>query len=221
MKTVHDTFGAASCRADGLCVLRPAMPQGFMDAESLMRVAEVVRKYDLPGVRATGAQRLEIHGIPPELVDTVTEAVGSLDGKCPFMMTLCLGKGQCSRGLQDTRSMAAALENMLEAMADIAVRPKFGVSGCPRGCGQSWVRDIGLIGDAKGWTLLFGGAAGRKARPGEIIAKHLCDGDVLKYVKRTLDFFAGNAKKGERAAGFAERIGMEAVRQAAQNPEPE
>lgn len=215
MKTIHDTFGGISRRADGLCALRPAMPQGFMDATMLARVAEVVRDFGLPGIRATGAQRIEMYGIAPEVVDAVARRIGDLDGACPFMLTLCLGRGQCDKGLQDTRAMAARLEAVLKELTGMGVRPKFGISGCPRGCGQSYVRDVGLLGDAKGWTLLFGGSAGRKARPGQVVAKGLDADAVLSCTGRILDFFSANVKKGERAAGFVERVGMDAVRHAA------
>lgn len=186
-----------------------------MDAKSLMRLAETVHRFGLPGIRATGAQRIEMLGIRPEDVEAVTQSIGELDGRCPFMLTLCLGKGQCSKGLQDTRAMAEQLESMLENHAGLGVRPKFGVSGCPRGCGQSYVRDIGLLGDAGGWTLLFGGSAGRKARPGQVVGKGLSAEEALSAIGRMLDFFAASVNKGERAAGFVERVGMEAVRHAA------
>lgn len=215
MKKMHDTFGAASTRADGLCVLRPAMPQGFMDGGALTRLAETVARFNLPGVRATGAQRLEVYGIPPEQVDAVAESLGDLDGACPFMVTLCLGKGPCGRGMQNTRSMAARLEDMLGQFEKFSVRPKFGISGCPRGCGQSYVRDIGLLGDGKGWTLLFGGSGGRNACSGQIVAKGLSQDTVLDAIGRILDFFAANADKRERSACFLQRIGMDAIKNVA------
>ena len=41
------------------------------------------------------------------------------------------------------------------------------VSGCKLSCAESWVRDIGLIGQKDGWALTVGGNVGAKPRIGQ------------------------------------------------------
>ena len=46
---------------------------------------------------------------------------------------------------------------------DLPGKMKMAVSGCSLSCAESWVRDIGLMGKPKGWTLVIGGNVGVEA----------------------------------------------------------
>ncbi|MDI6877696.1 MAG: NAD(P)/FAD-dependent oxidoreductase, partial [Methanomicrobiales archaeon] len=89
---------------------------------------------------------------------------------------------------------------------------KIGVSGCPRCCGESRLRDIGIIGTNRGWTVIFGGNGGRDPRIGDEIARNLADGEVLDLVQRLLEYYRANAGWGERTARFMERTGFDRLR---------
>jgi NAD(P)H-nitrite reductase large subunit len=74
---------------------------------------------------------------------------------------------------------------------ELPAKVKIGISGCPFCCGESFVRDIGIFGKKKGWTIIFGGNS---------------------LTKRCLEYYAANGKKKERTARFIERTGIEAMK---------
>ena len=92
---------------------------------------------------------------------------------------------------------------------DFPAKVKIGVSGCQFCCGESFVRDIGIFGKKKGWTVIFGGNSGRKPRVGDIIAEDISREEVIDLTKRCLEYYAANGRKRERTARFVERIGID------------
>jgi len=88
---------------------------------------------------------------------------------------------------------------------------KSGVSGCKMGCGLSFVRDIGLVGSAKGWELYFGGSAMSKANVGIQLGSELSEGQVLEMVGKALSYYKENGKKRERIGSMVQRIGHDVV----------
>ncbi|WP_250645481.1 nitrite reductase [Salidesulfovibrio onnuriiensis] len=198
-------------RADGSYEIKPRMPQGRLDAQTLDKVNDVVRLYGLPGVRATAAQRLVLEGVPAEHVDAVVGHVNGVGEECPSMVTLCPGGGSCKRGLQSTRDMARKLETLLNALGPMPAMIKCGLSGCPRCCGESFVRDVGLMGSARGWAVLFGGNAGRNVRAGDELIADAPEAEALAVIRAVLEYYAANAKARERTARFVERVGIDAV----------
>jgi len=95
---------------------------------------------------------------------------------------------------------------------DLPAKLKMGVSGCLRCCGESYLRDVGLLGSAKGWTVIFGGNSGGKPRIGDVMAKDLTKEEALDLVRRLLDYYRKHARPGERTARFMERVGFETIR---------
>jgi NAD(P)H-nitrite reductase large subunit len=86
---------------------------------------------------------------------------------------------------------------------------KMAVSGCPLGCSESWVRDIGLIGQKEGWAITVGGNVGAQPRIGNELISGLDDADAESAVYKIVDYYRLNAKKGERLGRMIERIGLE------------
>ena len=74
---------------------------------------------------------------------------------------------------------------------------KMAVSGCRLSCSESWVRDVGLIGGADGWGLVAGGNVGASPRIANELMTGLNDTQAMEAVKKTVEFYQTNAKKGE------------------------
>ncbi len=205
-------FGAVNERLDGTFSVTPRMPFGRLDAEALEAVADIVRRFGLPGVQASTAQRISIEGIPAGSVDEIVTMLNGVGNRCPQSITACRGRVGCKRGMQDTQAMARKVEEVLMGFSQMPAHLKVGLSGCPRCCGASYVRDIGLVGTPGGWTLVFGGNAGRKVRGGDEILVNSLQDHTLATLKTALSFYREKAKKGERTARFAERLGVDAIK---------
>jgi len=86
---------------------------------------------------------------------------------------------------------------------------KMGVSGCPNQCAETSVKDLGLVGKAKGWTILVGGNAAARARIGATLCEGLSGAETLATCARIITYFKENGKKGERIGRFLDRVGFE------------
>ena len=192
---------------------KPRMPLGRLDRDLLERMAQVVREYDIPVVRATAGQRLLLAGIRPGDWEAVAAALGGPEAVCPHYVQACPGQPACSFGLADSLGLGAELETMLAGM-DLPAKVKAGVSACPRSCGESLVRDLGLVGRSSGWSLYFGGNAGARPRVGDLLANKLSTQEALGLAGRVLAFYQAQGKPRERTARFVERMGLDAVREA-------
>lgn len=182
---------------------------GRFNALQVKKIARVVDKFSLKSVRINAAGRLILENIPAECVDDVVDSLGDVGDHCKHRLTGCLGREICRFGSQDTKKMAVQLEDLLIDFDNTPSIIKVGISGCKRCCGESYVRDIGLIGTRKGWILTFGGNAGNKVRRGDEI---LVDGSidqVLGTTKTILGIYTSQAKGNERTARFVERFGIE------------
>jgi NAD(P)H-nitrite reductase large subunit len=94
-----------------------------------------------------------------------------------------LGTDWCRYGNQDSTILAKSVGALFWDQT-FPAKVKIGVSGCPRCCGESHTRDIGILGTNPGWTVLFGGNGGRVPRFADIIARNLTTGQVLDCVQR-------------------------------------
>ena len=65
---------------------------------------------------------------------------------------------------------------------------KMGVCGCPNSCAEPAIKDIGIMGTAKGYNLMVGGSAAASPRLAEVVAKALSEDEVLDAVDRIITF---------------------------------
>jgi NAD(P)H-nitrite reductase large subunit len=117
----------------------------------------------------------------------------------------------CRYGNQDSIGLARALDGQFRDQV-FPAKIKIGVSGCPRCCGESHTRDIGIMGTNKGWTVFFGGNAGTRPRFADLIARNLSATEALDCAQRLAEYYRSHAKPHERTARFMERVGIEALK---------
>jgi NAD(P)H-nitrite reductase large subunit len=117
----------------------------------------------------------------------------------------------CRYGNQDAIALARALEERYRDQT-FPAKVKIGVSGCQRCCGESQIRDLGIMGTNRGWTIFFGGNAGRKARIGDLVAGDLTTEEAMDCAERLLEYYRRNAQANERTARFMERVGRETLK---------
>lgn len=191
------------------------MPAGIVTPEDLEKVAKVARAYKVPMLKITSGQRIALIGLQPGDVQKAMDDLGSLakpeTAPCVKFVQACLGTEMCRYGNQDAIGLAKSVDELFNDRT-FPAKIKIGISGCPRCCGESHTRDIGIMGTNKGWTVLFGGNAGTRPRFADIIARDLTTGEALDCVQRVAEYYQNHAKPHERTARFMERVGIETLK---------
>lgn len=204
-----------SGRRDGMTyAVVTRMPAGIVTPEDLEKIAKVARTYRVTMLKVTSGQRIALVGLRPADVSKAVDDLGPLakpeTALCVKFVQSCLGTEMCRYGSQDSIGFAKTVDGLFRDRT-FPAKVKIGVSGCPRCCGESHTRDIGIMGTNRGWTVLFGGNAGTRPRFGDVIARNLTTEEALDCVQRLAEYYRGHAKPHERTARFMERIGMETL----------
>ncbi|GAB6265654.1 MAG: NAD(P)/FAD-dependent oxidoreductase [Methanothrix sp.] len=203
--------GAIIQRDKETFAIAPHIAGGIIDPAGLRRIADVAEKYHAKALKITSAQRIAIVGIDPEDIDNAWADLGmkagAAIGLCVRSIKICPGTTFCKRGQQDAVGVGLKLDEKYHGM-QLPWKFKMGVSGCANSCAEPAVKDIGLIGTAKGWRLLVGGSSGVKPRLGTLLAENLSDDEVFSYIDKIVNFYRDHAKK-QRLGDFIEEIGFE------------
>jgi NAD(P)H-nitrite reductase large subunit len=194
----------------------PGINAGMLTLEDLERITELIRKYKVPMVKVTGAQRLYFQGLAPEKREEMMQEL-KLPATLPHTrnrvhyVQACPGKNWCKYGTKETEQMAGAITEM-KLDGPLPYKVKIGISGCRMCCCESWMRDVGLAAEKNGWRFTFGGNAAGRPRIGDLVADGLNDEEALELIKKTLNYYLATAKFKTRSARFMERIGIEALK---------
>lgn len=209
--------GAFIQRDEKSYAIVPRTPLGLVTPETLETIAKVVRKFEIPVIKITSAQRMALVGIKLEQVERIWQELGMGVGPavevCVHYVQACPGNALCKYGMQDSLGLGTELEKMFVGK-DLPAKAKIGISGCPMNCGESYMRDFGAFGKRSGWTVIFGGNSGGRPRIGDVIAEGLDKDGVIDLARKCFEYYAANARKRERTARFIERTGIEEFKKA-------
>lgn len=212
MKEKEKPKGAILQRDKETYAIVPRIPSGLAKLENLKEIVNVVEKYNIPIIKITSGHRLALVGMKGDDVNDIWQDlkmdIGKATELCLHYVQACPGNVVCKYGVQDSLGLGIEIEEFFLGM-DFPAKVKIGVSGCLFCCGESFVRDIGIFGRKKGWTVIFGGNSGRQPRVGDIIAEDISGEEVIDLTKRCLEYYAANGRKRERTARFVERIGID------------
>ena len=190
------------------------MPAGMVTPDDLETIARTGREFRIPVLKITSGQRIILAGIDPDDVKKVVDRLGPLakpeTAPCLKFVQACLGTDMCRYGNQDSIGFAREADAVFRDQT-FPAKIKIGVSGCPRCCGESHTRDIGVMGTNRGWTVFFGGNGGTRPRFGDRVARDLSGAEALDCVRRLAEYYRSHAKPHERTARFMERVGMETL----------
>jgi NAD(P)H-nitrite reductase large subunit len=198
--------------------IAPHIACGITTPEQLRTIADVAEKYKCQALKLTSAARIAIIGIREEDVDAVWSDLkmspGHAVGLCVRSIKACPGTQFCRLGLQDSLGMGMKMDGKFHGY-QLPGKMKMGVSGCTNMCAENCIKDISLVGKKKGWTVMAGGIGTKKPRLADVIVEELDDRQALDTIDRLIHFYAENGQKNERVGRMIDRIGLEALCQAA------
>ncbi len=208
----------ANIQKDGTYSVVPRMWGGVTNPRELRAIADVAEKYEIPTVKVTGGQRIDLLGVKKEDLPAVWRDLGAAGlvsghayGKALRTVKTCVGSEWCRFGTQDSTAMGIALEKMCWG-SWTPHKVKMAVSGCPRNCAEATIKDFGVVAVESGWELHVGGNGGVKVRTTDLLCKVATPEEVLEHCGAFLQLYREEAHYLERTAPWIERVGLAYVK---------
>ncbi len=205
----------ANIQKDGTYSVIPRMWGGETTASELRRIADAVDKYNIPTVKVTGGQRIDLLGVKKEDLPAVWKDIGMPSGhayaKALRTVKTCVGSEWCRFGTQDSTQMGKDLERAMWRMY-APHKVKFAVSGCPRNCAEAGIKDVGIIGVDSGWEMYVAGNGGIKTEVAHFFVKLKTPAEVLEYTGAFCQLYREEGWYLERTVHYVSRVGLDHVK---------
>ena len=205
----------ANIQKDGTYSVIPRMWGGETNSSELRRIADAVDKYKIPTVKVTGGQRIDLLGVKKEDLQNVWKDIGMPSGhayaKALRTVKTCVGSEWCRMGTQDSTQMGKDLERAMWRMY-APHKVKFAVSGCPRNCAESGIKDVGIIGVDSGWEMYVAGNGGIKTEVAHFFVKLKTAAEVLEYTGAFCELYRQEGWYLERTVHYVNRVGLDHVK---------
>lgn len=206
----------ANIQRDGTFSVVPQMKGGVTSVQQLRTIADVAEKHNIPMIKLTGGQRIDLLGVPKEDLPQVWADLdmpsGYAYGKSFRTVKTCVGKDYCRFGTGDSTGLGISLESRFQGIESPA-KLKLAVSGCPRNCAESLVKDVGVVAVEGGrWEIYVGGAAGAHIRKGDLLVTVDTPEEVTLLAGRFMQYYRENANWLERTYAFVPRVGIDRIR---------
>jgi nitrite reductase (NADH) large subunit len=208
----------ANIQKDGTYSVVPRMWGGMTSSTELRAIADVVDKFQIPAVKCTGGQRIDMLGIKKEDLPAVWEDLGKAGfvsgqayAKGLRTVKTCVGSDWCRFGTQDSTGLGIKLEKFMWGSWTPA-KLKLAVSGCPRNCAEATCKDIGVICVDSGYEIHFAGAAGLDIKGTEILGNVKTEEAVIEHVVALAQMYREQGWYLERIYKWAKRVGFDEIR---------
>jgi nitrite reductase (NADH) large subunit len=209
----------ANIQKDGTYSVVPRMWGGVTSAKELRAIADVADKFNIPTVKVTGGQRIDLLGVKKEDLPGVwadLNAAGMVSGhayaKGLRTVKTCVGTEWCRFGTQDSTGLGIKLEKFTWG-SWTPHKVKLGVSGCPRNCAEATIKDIGIICVDSGYEFHIAGAAGLEVKQTILLCKVETEAEVLEYTGALMQLYREQAHYLDRIHKWLHRVGLDTVKQ--------
>ena len=203
----NDHIGIFREKRDGLNYVGLKTPVGRLTADQLDEVARLSEAYGTGEVRLTPGQNLIIPHVPDRKIANLTEEpllkVLRYDpSEAMRGLVACTGTDFCNLALIDTKGHAMTIGRQLEKRLP-GLRPiTVNWSGCPAGCGNHQVADIGFQGVktkvdgevVEAVNIFVGGKSGPGARLAEPIMQNVPVADLPQILEGLLRYYPRRAR---------------------------
>ncbi|SEW27173.1 assimilatory nitrite reductase (NAD(P)H) large subunit precursor [Aliiroseovarius sediminilitoris] len=215
----------ANIQKDGTFSVVPRMWGGITNPAELRAIADAADKYDVPTVKVTGGQRIDLLGVKGEDLPFIwadLNKAGLVSGhaysKGLRTVKTCVGTDHCRFGTQDSTGLGIQLEQALWG-SWTPHKVKLGVSGCPRNCAEATCKDIGIICVDSGYQVSVAGAAGMDVRETERLCDVETEQEAIDVTIAFVQLYRENAKYLDRAYKWVDKVGLDWVQDRIADPD--
>ncbi|CUH68450.1 Nitrite reductase [NAD(P)H] [Thalassovita gelatinovora] len=216
----------ANIQKNGTYSVVPRMWGGITTPQELRAIADAAEKYNVPTVKVTGGQRIDLLGVKREDLPSMwydLNQAGLVSGhaysKGLRTVKTCVGSDHCRFGTQDSTGLGIKLEKLLWG-SWTPHKVKLGVSGCPRNCAEATCKDVGIICVDSGYEISVAGAAGMDLKETEPLAKVATEQEAIEVTTAYIQLYRENGKYLDRGYKFVAKVGLDWVKlQVVDDPE--
>jgi sulfite reductase beta subunit-like hemoprotein len=212
-------------RQHGFSAVEVKVTRGDLTPEQLRGLAEVMRDFTGGYARTCVEQNFVLRWVRDESLYAVWTRLGELglgDAGAQEIndVVSCPGTDSCKLGITSSMGLNAAIQQRVEEMQiddPLTRQIHIKMSGCPNGCGQHHIGNIGFYGASlkvngramPAYIPHVGGQSHSGAAFGKRLKSRLPAKRVPDAVERWLRFYEAERSDGEVFTDFVERIGTE------------
>jgi len=211
-------------RQDGFSTVEVKVTRGDLTPDQLRGLAQIMRDHTGDSARTTVHQNLVLRWVRDESVYEVWRRLGELglgDAGADEITDVvsCPGTDSCKLGITSSMGLNQAIQDRLVQMEisdELSRRIHVKMSGCPNGCGQHHIANIGFYGASikvGGHTIpayiphIGGAYEGGDVRYGQRLKARLPAKRVPEAVERWVRFYESERTEGEEFNAFVDRVG--------------
>ncbi|MEA2210163.1 MAG: hypothetical protein QOF83_111 [Solirubrobacteraceae bacterium] len=226
-RRVFDHFMESNVQAQrqrGFSTVEVKVRRGDVTPEQLRGLAEIMRRYSGGYARTTVHQNLVMRWVRNESIYEVWRALSELElgdaGADEITdVVSCPGTDSCKLGITSSMGLNQAVQDRLVQMDitdRLTRRIHVKMSGCPNGCSQHHIADIGFYGASikvgehtvPAYVAHIGGMyEGGEVRYGQRLKVRLPAKRVPEAIERWLRFYESDREEGELFRAFVDRVG--------------
>jgi sulfite reductase (ferredoxin) len=219
-------------RVEGLRGVHVRTKLGDITADKARELADIARRFSAAELRVSIEQNLYLPWVRAEELPALYDALKAVQLADPGAetvadVTACPGADTCRLGIASAKGLGSALSESFytgalasyrEAARDLRIK----ISGCPNGCAQHSIANIGFHAAALsqgGKTvpahLLFVGGQANHGHPtvGKLIGKFPARSGI-KVVQTLLDLYHAEKRGGEDFNAYVARVGEARLKEA-------
>jgi sulfite reductase beta subunit-like hemoprotein len=228
-RSAFDRFAESNVapqRQEGFSTVQVRVVRGDLTPEQFRGVAQIMREFSGGYARTTVHQNLLLRWVRDESVYDVWKALGELglDGHGADQVNdvvSCPGTDSCKLGITSSMGLNKEVAERIESMEiddELMKQIHVKMSGCPNGCSQHHIANIGFYGASikvgdktiPAYIAHIGGRyEGGEVIYGTRLKSRLPAKRVPEAVERWLRFYESDRQDDEEFNAFAERVGAE------------
>jgi sulfite reductase (ferredoxin) len=212
-------------KQDGFSAVQVMVVRGDLSPEQFRGLARIMRDYSQGFARTTVSQNFVLRWVRNEALYSVWRELTELGlgghGADTVLDTVsCPGTDSCKLGITSSMGLNRAIQKRVEEMNitdPLTKQIHIKMSGCPNGCGQHHIGNIGFYGASikvgdktiPAYVAHIGGRYGGEGVGfGQRLKIRLPAKRVPDAIERWIRFYEAERGEGETFNAFAERVGL-------------
>jgi sulfite reductase (ferredoxin) len=224
--TLRDHVGVHRQRQADFYYVGASVLRGRLTGDQLAAVAKLAERFGSGELRTTTMQNLLFVNVPKGNVDALVKELAQIDLKVEGSQfwrgaIACTGTEFCKLAITETKGFTRWLvEEMETRLPEFDQQLRLHVTGCPNGCGQHWIADVGIEGKkikhngalVDAYYFCVGGRAGGDAAIARTVGYRCPATQVPESLERLLRGYLDERWEDESLRSFLTRHSNDELR---------